>query len=133
MIHFKLWKSRANPFNIVHLKLISTLSLKHRPHTDAEAVDAVRLALKNLALSGKRVLVVIHGYGSGGAGGSNREAIRAWLAGELSAGRVRRVIPGERLTSGDISDFKRRYHGYAPDFDRLRKDAGNEGVTILEC
>ena len=112
--------------------MLSILSLKHRPHSDAEAVEAVRAALQNLALGGKRVLKVVHGYGSTGAGGSNREAVRTWLAGEMAAGRVRRVIPGERLTRGDVTDWKRRYAGHAAVFEGLLTDAGNAGVTVVE-
>ena len=112
--------------------MLSTHSLKHRPHTDAEAVEAVRLALKNLALSGKKVLLVIHGYGASGVGGSNREAVRAFLAAELGAGRLRRVIPGERLSRGDLSDWKRRFNGHAAAFDALSPHLGNEGVTLVE-
>jgi hypothetical protein len=113
--------------------LLSTLSLKFRPQSDAEAVEAVRMALKNLALGGNRVLKVVHGYGSTGLGGSNREAIRAWLAGELAAGRVRRVIPGERLTRGDVNGWMRMFPGHKPAFEGLLRDVGNEGVTVIEC
>jgi hypothetical protein len=112
--------------------MLSTHSLKHRPHTDVEAVEAVRLALKNLALTGKKVLLVIHGYGASGVGGSNREAVRAFLASELGAGRLRRVIPGERLTRGDLSDWKRRFNGHAAAFDALSPHCGNEGITMVE-
>ncbi len=112
--------------------MLSTTSLKHRPHTDTEAVDAVRIALKNLVLSSKRVLVVIHGYGASGIGGSNREAVRAFLASEVGAGRVRRSIHGERLTRGDINDWKRRFNGHAAAFEALGIHVGNEGVTLVE-
>lgn len=119
-------------FNLQPSTLLSSLSLKFRPQPDAEAVEAVRLALKNLAMGGNRVLKIVHGYGSTGTGGSNREAIRAWLAGELAAGRVRRVIPGERLTRGDVADWNRRFHGHQAAFDGLLRDVGNEGVTVIE-
>ena len=112
--------------------MIATLSLKFRTHTDAEAVDAVRLALKNAGLSGKRVVHVVHGYGASGVGGSNRDAVRAFLAAESAAGRIRRVIPGERLTRGDVNDWKRRFNGHAAAFDALSANVGNEGVTIVE-
>jgi hypothetical protein len=112
--------------------MISTTSLKHRSHTDSEAVDAVRIALKNLVLSGKRVLLVIHGYGASGVGGSNREAVRAFLASEVGAGRVKRTIPGERLSRGDINDWKRRFNGHAAAFEALNSHVGNEGVTLIE-
>lgn len=95
-------------------------------------MDAVRIAIKNLVLSGKRVLVVIHGYGASGVGGSNREAVRAFLATELATGRIRRVIGGERLTRGDINDWKRRFNGHATAFDAQLQDVGNEGITIVE-
>ena len=112
--------------------MLSTTSLKHRSHTDSEAVEAVRIALKNLVLSGKRVLLVIHGYGASGVGGSNREAVRAFLASEVGAGRVKRTIPGERLTRGDINDWKRRFNGHAAAFEALIPHVGNEGVTLVE-
>lgn len=112
--------------------MVTTLTLKHRTHTDHEAVDAVRLALKHLGLSGNRVLVVIHGYGSTGVGGSNRDAIRTFLTGEQAAGRVRRLIPGERLSRGDVTEWKRRYNGHSSTFDSLTTQIGNAGVTVVE-
>jgi len=112
--------------------MITTHSLKFRSHTDAEAVDAVRIALKNAVLSGKRVVKVVHGYGASGVGGSNREAVRAFLAAESAAGRIRRVIPGERLTRGDVNDWKRRFNGHAAAFESVLADLGNEGVTLVE-
>lgn len=112
--------------------MITTHSLKFRAHTDAEAVDAVRLALKNAVLGGKWVVKVVHGYGASGVGGSNREAVRAFLATESAAGRIRRVIPGERLTRGDVNDWKRRFNGHAAAFDALLQDIGNEGITFVE-
>jgi hypothetical protein len=129
LLQHSTFNLQPSTFNI----LLSTLSLKFRPQSDAEAVEAVRMALKNLALGGNRVLKVVHGYGSTGLGGSNREAVRTWLAGELAAGRVRRVIPGERLTRGDVTDWKRRYSGHAAAFEGLLRDVGNEGVTVIEC
>lgn len=112
--------------------MVSTLSLKFRAHTDAEAVDAVRLALKNAVLSGKRVVCVVHGYGASGVGGSNREAVRAFLGTELAAGRLRRIVIGERLTRGDIQDWIRRFNGHATAFDALRSHVANPGITIAE-
>ena len=112
--------------------MISTHSLKFRAHTDEQAVESVNLALKNAVLCGKRVVLVVHGYGASGVGGSNREAVRVFLAKELAAGRIRRVIPGERLTRGDVNDWKRRFNGHVTAFDALLPNMGNEGITIVE-
>lgn len=92
--HEPIFSIQHSTFSI----LLSILSLKHRPHTDAEAV----------------------------------EAVRGWLAGELAAGRVRRVIPGERLSRGDVNEWTRRYAGHAGAFEGLKADAGNAGVTVVE-
>lgn len=113
--------------------MITSLSLKFRAHTDEQAVEAVKLALKNAVLNGKRVVKLVHGYGASGVGGSNREAVRAFLATELAAGRIRRLIPGERLTRGDVNDWKRRFNGHATAFEAVLQDIGNEGVTLVEC
>ncbi len=111
--------------------MLHTLTLKPKPYSDAEAVEAVRLAVRQLTMGHGRILRIVHGYGSGGLGGSNREAVRAWLQGELDAGRIRRFIPGESLLRGDLADFKRRFPGHDARIDALRPDCGNAGVSLV--
>jgi hypothetical protein len=88
------------------------------------AIDGHRCA-------GTSVLKIIHGYGSSGAGGKLRVALRKSLNRRRSESKVARIIYGERWSIFDpetqklLSDY--------PDLDRDGDlDRYNQGITIVE-
>lgn len=111
--------------------MIRELSLKFRPHTDAEAVEAVRLAVLNAAAGRQQVVSIIHGYGSGGIGGSNKEAVHALLDQLSTRGDIQRYIPGESLRKSDLDNLSRRFNGHQSSFRRLYRNCGNPGTTLI--
>lgn len=78
----------------------------------------------------EKAVKIIHGYGSTGAGGAIREAVRRILAERKDSGSIRAYIPGEAtaLLMGFDEDIL-RYRGLLaedPDFRR-----GNDGITYV--
>ena len=82
--------------------------------------------------AGLKWLVVLHGYGSSGQGGRIRHAIRADLAGNRWADRVREYYNGETVTHASDLNLTRSgsRDGLFP-FLASRRLVGNAGVTIL--
>jgi hypothetical protein len=65
-----------------------------------EAERVLDEALRSTQLSGStRVIRVIHGYGSGGKGGTLRTTVRNWAFRRRE--RIRMVIPGEEYSPLD--------------------------------
>jgi hypothetical protein len=114
--------------------MLKVLNLKHVPGPipDAEAVERVKVSLANARVDRIRVVLIVHGYGSGGVGGTNKLAIHAYLRAEQLSARIRTFIPGERLTLGVQRDLQRRYAGHR--FTQLESHirSRNEGVTLVE-
>lgn len=114
--------------------MVKTVDLKRIPGAipDAEAIDRVRVAIANARIERKKVVLIIHGYGSTGVGGSNREAIREYLNSEANSGNIRTVTPGEKLSTGYLKELQRRYSGHR--FGELESHirSGNPGVTLAE-
>ncbi|MCC5925176.1 MAG: Smr/MutS family protein [Bacteroidetes bacterium] len=111
--------------------MIRELSLKYRVHTDLQAVDAVKLAIHNANLSGQAVVKVVHGYGSEGLGGSNKNAVHTLLTELASQKIIKTFYPGEKFIPAAISALSKRFNGHKQAFDKLRRDCGNEGITIV--
>jgi hypothetical protein len=81
--------------------------------------------------SGTRVLKIIHGYGSSGAGGVLCAGIRRSLRLRVREGKARVVIPGERFSSdaNEARELLSRHPSLRRDPDLNR---GNPGITIVE-
>ena len=82
--------------------------------------------------AGLKWLVVVHGYGSSGQGGRIRQAVRADLAGNRWADRVREHYAGEAIASAAdlrLSRSGSREGLYA--FLVSRRLVGNAGASIL--
>lgn len=77
------------------------------------------------------VMKIIHGYGSTGAGGALRKALRDSLKRRRSEGKLTRVIFGERwsIFEDAAAELIRSYPSLRRDRD-LEKY--NEGMTIIE-
>jgi hypothetical protein len=111
---------------------VLNLKLVRGPIPDAEAVERVRLAVANARLRRQKLVLVVHGYGSGGEGGSNRNAIRAWINHEVASGRLRTGTPGELLGESVLRELKSRFSGHL--FTELIPHirSRNPGVTLIE-
>jgi hypothetical protein len=101
-------------------------------HPDLET--ARRRLLSEMAAArqqGVRVLKVIHGWGSSGAGGALCTGIRKSLRLRVKEGKALAVIAGERF-SGDTNEGRelaRRHPSVRGDRDFNR---ANPGITIVE-
>lgn len=109
---------------------IKTINIKNgNPPADV-AADRIETVLNNAREGGTSVLIVIHGYGSGGQGGSIREAVRARLKSLLAARRAKAVIFGERFGPANPEAIR-----LASEHQTLLAPhvfgANNEGVTIV--
>jgi hypothetical protein len=80
---------------------------------------------------GVRVLKVIHGYGSSGAGGVLCAGIRKSLRLRVKEGKALIVIPGERFSSDAVEtrELLKKHPTLRRDPDLNR---ANPGVTIVE-
>lgn len=77
--------------------MVLTIDVAHPPMSSDDAERALDETLRSAELSGAtRVVRVIHGYGSGGKGGTLRTAVRNWAY--RRRGKIRMVIPGEEYS-----------------------------------
>lgn len=110
--------------------VVKTVNLKEgNLHSDT-AADRMEVILANARAGGTKVVILIHGYGSAGKGGSTKEVVRARLATLLRSRRVRTVVFGEDF--GPTNDDAIRIASVqttllAPHLF----GAGNQGVTIV--
>ena len=97
----------------------------------ADALRALELQLEAQRARGTRVLLVVHGYGSSGAGGAIRGAARKELRALLGRGRIRVVLPGEDYTEFDAASraLRTRHPSLEATF---RADRANPGITLVE-
>lgn len=116
------------------MSLLKVIDLKRVPGAipDNEAVDRIRIGLSNARIERQRIILIIHGYGSTGVGGSNKSAIHRFLDAEKQAGRIQKYIPGETLTSGHLRDYKRKFSGNSFDSLNVHARSRNPGVTVVE-
>jgi hypothetical protein len=105
-----------------------TIDVAHPPR-NAEEVEAELVAawseVRNSAAV--RILKVIHGYGSGGKGGSTKEVVRNWAF--RNRGKFRMIIEGERYSLGlpEVQELRKELGNY-PDNDLER---ANPGVILI--
>ena len=107
---------------------LSTVDISHPPmHPDK--VEAALLDAWGSVRNdpGLRVLKIIHGYGSGGRGGSSRDVVRNWAF--RQRGRFRRIIYGEdyALLDAPTQEMLKEVGQYR-DRDLTMR---NPGITII--
>ena len=109
---------------------VREILLKAGMPTVAEGRDRLNTELVKARSSGTVVLKLIHGYGSGGVGGSLKEAIRNSLRRRRKEGKIRSFVAGENWSVFDES--ARQILEECPE---LAKDSDlnnyNEGITIV--
>ena len=86
--------------------------------------------INNARKMGVKVLKVIHGYGSTGAGGKLKSETRKLLADRKRRNLIRSFVPGEEWSrnSAAARDLLSTYPVLKNDMDLNR---GNEGITIV--
>ena len=105
------------------------INIKHdRPDVE-EARRRLIQALDDARRAGVRVVKIVHGYGSSGAGGALRDAVRRSLLRRRKEGVVRLIIHGERW--GVAEEEARRALDEHP-WLKADRDLNryNEGVTL---
>ena len=104
---------------------------KGAPTVD-EAMEYLNRAIRVGAAAGLRALIIVHGYGSSGAGGRIGLSARERLASNHWADRVDEFICCEELTrnSPQLTHLCRHRTALAEELRRSRM-LGNAGATIL--
>jgi len=93
-----------------------------------DALQRLETELKAAKLTGCKVLVLIHGYGSSGRGGAIREAVRDQLRSRIAGKAIREVLPGEDCgkRAGQARQFGKRF----PSLKELLQRS-NPGMTLV--
>lgn len=98
--------------------------------TVAEGRQRLLAAIEEGRAKGYRLLKLIHGYGSSGAGGALKDALRSSLRRRKKEGKIQNFIAGE-----EWSIFNEAVRQILNDFPQLDRDQdlnqGNEGVTLV--
>jgi hypothetical protein len=101
-----------------------------RPSLD-EARRFLLAQMQAAAQDGIRILKVIHGYGSSGAGGVLCAGIRKSLRLRVKEGKALVIIPGERFSSDFVET--RDLLARRPELRRDRDlNRANPGITLVE-
>ncbi|MBM9535867.1 hypothetical protein [Desulfobulbus alkaliphilus] len=95
-----------------------------------QALARMDMELKIAASQGFKVLTLIHGYGSSGAGGAIKAAVRHQLDFFRHQGKIQEVVYGEEFEgrSGRGRQLLRRFPVLAAHRDLNR---GNPGITLV--
>jgi hypothetical protein len=95
-----------------------------------EALQRLERELSVARRDGIKLLKVVHGYGSTGAGGDIRIAVQKRLSEMAEGGQVRACIYGENWAKSDAMSWKliRENRELKSDSDLGRR---NQGITIV--
>ena len=104
---------------------------KGAPTVD-EALGYLNRAIRAGAAAGLRALIVVHGYGSSGAGGRIGWAVREGLENNHWADRIAAYIACEELTQGSPQLTQLSWHRATLTYElRRSRMLGNSGATVL--
>jgi len=113
------------------LRIVSTINLKVDVLTPNDAVEHLEQELMGARTLGTRVIRVIHGYGSSGAGGAMKDAVRRRLPALKRSGLIRAFVPGEDYS--ETGEGARALLSRCPELRAgLGVDRGNPGITFIE-
>ncbi len=110
---------------------MQVINLESGLPTVEEARRRLLAAMDSARSRGIRVIKIIHGWGSSGAGGRLGPAVRRSLRLRVQEGRAVCILAGERF-SGDTQEgreFLRRHPALRSDRDCNR---ANPGITLVE-
>jgi hypothetical protein len=107
------------------------LNLEAGGPTAEEALERLTVYVRGASEAGIRALIVIHGYGSSGAGGKIKWLVRDALENNFFSGRVDEYYFGEDLSVGSAG-----YHAVIRRRSTLKQHLsqfkiGNAGMTVL--
>lgn len=85
---------------------IKTVNLKHDLPSLQEAILRLDHEISIARQEGIALLKIIHGYGSGGAGGDIRVAVQARLRQMAESGNISACIFGENWTKSDAATWQ---------------------------
>ena len=111
-------------------RLVVTVNLEEgRPYVD-DAIRHMGRGLCEARKEGMCVVRLIHGYGSSGAGGAIRQAVRTELEVALRLGTIKQYVGGEDYQHSKIGQHLRSRF---PELKEcLRTVQGNPGIALVE-
>lgn len=112
------------------LDLHKMVSLKQGMPTVEQALVRLDRELDQARLERRRVLTLIHGYGSSGAGGLIREQVRARLLYLQHRGRLSEIVIGEEFRSAS-SQTRHLLHRFPVLRQHHDLNRGNPGITLV--
>ena len=105
------------------------INIKEGMPAAAVAMDRLKRSLGDLKRQKYECVLIIHGYGSTGRGGTICEKARQWLKAQEKSGKIRTVIFGEDFS---IFNFKAlELKNQCPQLAPLLSVCNN-GVTVIE-
>lgn len=108
---------------------VKEVLLEEKRPTWIEAKAILDIEFKNARSSKTKCLVIIHGYGSSGVGGTLRSRTRSYLREKLKNKSIKRFVFGENFWMYD-PDSRYLINTY-PDLSYYYNKR-NEGITIVE-
>jgi len=113
-----------------HKSTIQVANLEVGMPTVHEALSRLDQELTTARREGRRIVKLIHGYGSTGAGGDIRLAVQRRLAEMAGSDQIRNCIFGENWSKSDEQTWKllQARPEFKQDHDLGRK---NLGITIV--
>ncbi|NLK71727.1 MAG: hypothetical protein GX285_01750 [Clostridiales bacterium] len=103
------------------------LNIEYGHPTVENALNYMKNSLVTYKRQGIRAVIIIHGYGSSGVGGSIKAAVAKCLGESSMCGIVRAFVPGENWYYR-----KREMLSICKDLSNYeRKISGNDGITIV--
>ena len=108
-------------------KKVAEVNLEYDMPTVAAAVQRLKNALTTHQRQGYKAVILIHGYGSTGVGGSIKAAVCKCLKENSMKGIVRTFAPGEQW-----SERKRELIGICKALEEYSNNINNNyGVTVV--
>ncbi len=106
--------------------MIKTLNLELGNPTTLEAIQKLKNSLSTYKRQGCKAVIVIHGYGASGVGGSIKTAVRTCLRDSAMKGIVRMPVAGE-----DWINKKREAISLCGALAGKDREIENQGVTVV--
>ena len=110
---------------------IVVLNIKRDKPSAEEALEHLTHALRRASELGIKVIILIHGYGSSGAGGKIKWAVHDALEKNLFSDRVEDYYFGEQVAYGSLSyrELLKRRPSLKAHLQHFKE--GNAGMTVL--